>query len=209
MSMLFADTLKRLRKEKGLSQQALAEKMYVTNSTVSRWESGSRLPDAAMLTRLSEVLGADVNVLLSAAAQNNEPSVVIMVDDNRIVLNGGLPVLEEALPNAAVTGFTKPSEAVEYAKANRVALAFLDIEMGTTSGLDVCRELLKIDPCTNVVYLTAYREYSFDAWDTGAIGFMLKPITAEGVKKQLEKLRYPFLTGGGKPRWTGCISSIP
>ncbi|MBR5718625.1 MAG: response regulator, partial [Clostridia bacterium] len=73
---------------------------------------------------------------------------------------------------------------------------FLDIEMGSVSGLDVCRELLKINPHTNVVYLTAYREYSFDAWDTGACGFMLKPIKPEDVKKQLKKLRYHFFVGG-------------
>ena len=44
MSQFFSDTLKKLRTEKGISQQALAEKMYVTRSTVARWESGSRLP---------------------------------------------------------------------------------------------------------------------------------------------------------------------
>ena len=119
-----------------------------------------------------------------------------MVDDNKVFLNDGMPIIEEVIPNAAVIGFTKPSEAVEYAKANRIALAFLDIEMIDVSGLDVCRKLLEINQRTNVVYLTAYRDYSFDAWDTGACGFMLKPITPEGIKKQLEKLRYPFLTGG-------------
>ena len=46
------------------------------------------------------------------------------------------------------------------------------------------------------MYLTSYSEYSLDAWDTGAIGFMVKPLTPEGIKKQLKKLRYPFLTGG-------------
>ena len=74
----------------------------------------------------------------------------IMVDDNKVVLNGGMPIIEEVIPNATVTGFTKPSEAVEYAKANRVALAFLDIEMVDVSGLDVCRELLEVNPHTNV-----------------------------------------------------------
>ena len=196
MNMLFADTLKKLRTEKGLSQNDLAKKMYVTNSTVSRWESGRRLPDVAMISQLSEVLGADVNILLSAAAQSDDQLKVIMVDDNKIILNGSLPILEDVMPNASVTGFTKPSEAIEYAKEHRVSLAFLDIEMGTISGLDVCRELLEINPRTNVVYLTAYSEYSLAAWDTGAIGFMLKPITPEGVKKQLEKLRYIFRTGG-------------
>jgi two-component SAPR family response regulator len=119
-----------------------------------------------------------------------------MVDDRKIVLSGGLPVLEEVMPNATVIGFTRPSEAIEYAKANPVALAFLDIEMGKTSGLDLCRTLLEINQRTNVVFLTAYSEYAIDAWSTGASGFMLKPITSEGVRAQLRKLRYPFPTGG-------------
>ena len=199
MNMLFADTLKKLRSEKGLSRKDLEKRLYVTRSTISRWENGSRLPDALMLTRLAEALGVDVNVLLNAAAQSDESPIVIMVDDNKVFLNDGMPIIEEVIPNATVIGFTKPSEAVEYAKVNRVALAFLDIEMIDVSGLDVCRKLLEINQRTNVVYLTAYRDYPFDAWDTGACGFMLKPITPEGVKKQLEKLRYPFLTGGEEP----------
>ena len=196
MNMLFADTLKKLRTDKGLSQNDIAKQLYVTNSTVSRWESGRRLPDASMIFSLADILGADVNILISAAAQSDEPPNVIMLDDNKIILNGGLPILEEVMPNASVTGFTKPSEAIEYAKENRIALAFLDIEMGTVSGLDVCRELLEVNPHTNVIYLTAYGEYSLDAWSTGASGFMLKPITPEGVREQLKHLRYPFWTGG-------------
>ena len=152
-----------------------------------------------MIKRLSEVLGVDVNTLLSAVAESDECPGVIMVDDNTVILNGGLSIIDEVIPNASVTGFTKPSEAVEYAKTNRIALAFLDIEMGSVSGLDVCRELLEVNPHTNVVYLTAYSNYSLDAWSTGACGFMLKPITPEGVKEQLKKLRYPFFVGGEEP----------
>ena len=196
MNDLFAQTLKKRREKRGLSQIQLAEQMFVTQSTVARWENGTRLPDAAMLFRLSEVLDVDANILLNAAAHSDMHPNVIMVDDNKVVVSGSLPILEEVLPNASVTGFNKPTEAVEYAKANRVALAFLDIEMGNISGLDVCRELLKINPRTNVVYLTAYSEYSIDAWKTGASGFMLKPITPDGIREQLSVLRYPFLTGG-------------
>ena len=198
MSMLFADTLKKLRSEKGLSQNDIAKRMYVTHATVSRWENGSRLPDAVMISRLAGVLGVDVNRLLSALTQSNEYPNVIMVDDNNIILNGSLPILEEVMPNASVTGFIDPSDAVEYAKTNRIALAFLDIEMGIVSGLDVCRELLEINPRTNVVYLTAYSGYSLDAWSTGASGFMLKSLTPEGIREQLKNLRYPFWTGGNR-----------
>ena len=196
MSMSFAITLKKLRTEKELSQQDLADQMYVNRSTVARWENGSRLPSAVVIARLSECLGTDVNMLMNAAAESEEAPNVIIVDYRKIVLSGALSVLEAVLPNAVITGFTRPSEAVEYAKANRIALAFLDIEMGKTSGLDLCRTLLEINPHTNVVYLTAYIEYSFDAWSTGASGFMLKPITEEGVREQLKNLRYPFFIGG-------------
>ena len=198
MSLLFAETLKKLRTEKGLSQRDLAERLYVERSTVARWENGSRLPDVEMLYRLSGCLDVDVNTLLSTAMESDESPNVIMVDDRKIFLRGGLPVLEDVMPNATVTGFTKPSEAIEYARANQVALAFLDIEMGKTSGLDLCNTLLEINPRTNVVYLTAYSEYAVDAWGTGASGFMLKPITPESVRFQLKKLRYPFFLGGAE-----------
>ena len=197
MSKLFAETLKKLRTEKGLSQRELAERVYVTRSTVARWENGSRLPDAMMISRLSHCLGKDVTILLNVAAESDDAPHVILVDDSKIFISGALPVLEAVLPNAVITGFTRPSEAIEYAKRNRIALAYLDIELGrTTSGFDLCRTMLELNPRTNVVYLTAYVEYSFDAWSTGACGFLLKPVTLEGVRAQLKNLRFPFSTGG-------------
>ena len=182
MRVIFSEILKKLRAEKGLSQRELAERLFVTRSTVARWENGSRLPDASMISRLSRCLNADFSTLLSIAAENDNAPNIIMVDDGKIFLS--------------ITGFTSPSEAVEYAKTNRVALAFLDIEMGKNSGFDLCRRLLALNPRTNVVYLTAYIEYSYDAWSTGASGFLLKPITPDGVRAQLKNLRYPFSSGG-------------
>ena len=198
MNILFAETLKKLRTVKGISQRELAERIYVTRSTVARWENGSRLPDAMMIVRLAQCFDADVNILLSAAMESDEAPNVIIVDDRKIFLSSALPVLEEVMPGAIITGFTRPSEAIEFAKANRIALAFLDIEIGKTNGLDLCRTFLALNPRTNVVYLTAYIEYSFDAWSTGASGFMLKPITEETLRAQLKNLRYPFSLGGAK-----------
>ena len=196
MKILFAQTLRKLRTENRLSQMDLAAQVYVNRSTVARWENGSRMPDVTMISRLSQCFGVDVSTLLYSAAESDDSPNVIMVDDRKIFLSGTLPVLEAAMPNATITGFTRSSEAVEYAKRNRVALAFLDIEMGKASGLELCRTLLEINPRTNVVYLTAYIEYAFDAWSTGASGFLLKPLTTESVQSQLKNLRYPFPLGG-------------
>ena len=192
MSTPFSEELHRIRVEKGLSQAQLAEQLYVNRSTVARWENGSRLPDAVMLSRLSNILDIDINRLLSETNRSVKAPNVVIVDDRKLVLSGSLPILEEALPNAVITGFTRPSQAVEYAKTHTVSLAFLDIELGRTNGFDLCRTFLEINPRPNIVFLTAYIEYSFDAWSTGASGFMLKPITVEGIQAQLKTLRYPF-----------------
>ena len=192
MHSLFAERLKKLRMEKNISQVQLAEQMFVTQSTIARWENGSRLPDAIMISRLSKLLDVDVHALLFAAAQSEESPNVIIVDDSKLIVSEGLAVLEKAIPNAAITGFVWPLEAIEYAKLNRVALAVLDIELGSSSGLDLCRTLLDINPRTNIVFLTAYADYSLDAWKTEACGFILKPLTPENIKEQLRRLRYPF-----------------
>ena len=192
---IFAENLRYLREKKGLSRKELGAKMYVSHSTIARWENGTRLPDAAMILRLSKFLGTDANILLQLAAQSDETPNIIMVDDNSVILSDGLVVMEEVLPNANIMGFIWPQEAIDYAKANRVDLAILDIEMGNSSGLELCHTLLEINPTTNVVFLTAYADYSLDAWKTEASGFILKPLTPEGVKEQLKKLRYPFSRG--------------
>ena len=196
VNVLFTETLRKLRSEKGLSQKQLGKQMFVNHSTVARWENGSRLPDAAMIVRLSKCLGVDANTLLQLASQSDESPNVILVDDSRVILSDGLAVLEEVMPNATITGFIWPLEAIEYARMNPVALAILDIELGTASGLELCRTLLDINPRTNVVFLSAYADYSLDAWKTEAVGFLLKPLTADAVREQMKKLRYPFSIGG-------------
>ena len=197
MNQTFAETIRQLRTERGLSQTQIAEQMYVTRSTVARWETGSRMPDAVMIARLAKCLGTNTEYLFGLLSDREDTPNIIMVDDEGIILSGGLPVLEEVFPDANITGFTKPSEALSYARNNRVALAFLDIEMGKHNGLELCRELQQINPQTDVIFLTAYMDYSLDAWKTGASGFIIKPITAAGIRSQLPRLR--FLPGGMKP----------
>lgn len=196
MNILFAENLRKMRTERGLTQKQLGQQLFVSHSTIARWESGSRLPDAAMIPRIAKCLNVDSGRLFHLAAKSDEIPNVIMVDDNEVILSHGLNILEEVMPDATITGFIWPQEAIEYAKTNRVALAILDIELGTASGLELCHTLHEINPCTNIVFLTAYPDYALDAWKTEANGFMVKPLTPEDVREQLKKLRYPVLTGG-------------
>lgn len=189
MNSEFSKILKKKRYEMGISQETLAKKLFVTKAAVSNWEKGNRIPDTDMVIKIAKCLDIDIYVLMS---DGNETPNVIIVDDDMIILKGSIPIIKSVIPNAEVTGFTKPSDAVQYAKENKVDLAFLDIEMGMTSGLELCSTLLEINPRTNVVFVTAYSNYSLDAWGTRAVGFILKPITAESVSEMVKRLRYPL-----------------
>lgn len=61
------------RKEKGLTQLELAEKLGVTNRAVSKWETGAGLPDTALLTRLADALATTADALLAAARRKPHP----------------------------------------------------------------------------------------------------------------------------------------
>lgn len=75
------------RKNKGLTQEQLAEKLGVTNKTISRWETGKYMPDLSLLKPLSEELGITLNELLSGEKiekdkiiENSEKSIINTID---------------------------------------------------------------------------------------------------------------------------------
>ena len=193
MVLLFGETLRHLRTEKGLSQQQLADRLHVERASVTNWEAGRRIPSIDMLFQIAEALEVDAATLLAATGERSEVPNVLLLDDEPIILDGSIPVLRELMPKANVIGFTKSLEALTFFRENPVALVFLDIELARSSGLELCRQMLALRPHTNVVFLTAYPEYSIDAWNVGASGFLLKPLDADEVRRELSRLRYPVM----------------
>lgn len=63
------DILLQLRTQKGLSQDELAEKLFVTRQAVSRWENGETTPNTETLKRLSALFDVSINTLLGAPRQ--------------------------------------------------------------------------------------------------------------------------------------------
>jgi transcriptional regulator with XRE-family HTH domain len=62
--MTIGDNIKRLREQKGLSQQDLAELMNVTHGAVSLWESGKRSMNVKQADKLAQALGVTLNELV-------------------------------------------------------------------------------------------------------------------------------------------------
>ena len=63
------EILLQLRTQKGLAQDELAEKLFVTRQAVSRWENGETTPNTETLKRLSALFGVSINTLLGAPRQ--------------------------------------------------------------------------------------------------------------------------------------------
>ncbi len=66
------ELIRLFRTERGLTQKQLAEQLCVSDKAVSKWECGCGCPDVSLLTVLADVLGTDVQVLLSGEIDKNE-----------------------------------------------------------------------------------------------------------------------------------------
>ena len=83
--------LKELRKEKGLTQEQLGEKVGVTNKTVSRWETGNYMPPVECLSILSDLYGVSINEIVSGKRLASE-EFTEAAEDN---LKGALELSEQ------------------------------------------------------------------------------------------------------------------
>ncbi len=68
---MFSENLKNLRKEKGLTQEELAERLHIVRQTVSKWEKGLSVPDADLLIRIAEIFETSVSTLLGDTVESS------------------------------------------------------------------------------------------------------------------------------------------
>ena len=188
----FANKLKKLRTGKGISQQQLADMMVVSRSAVSMWELGTRLPDINMILRLADCLGVENRELLDIFQESEDEANIIIVEDVPLLLRGTIRMLQEELPGVSITGFSSGKEALQFAQHHSVSVAFLDIELDDhMDGLRLAGELTAINSQTNIIFLTSHAEYLQQAVYDHCSGYILKPLSRERIRHELNNLRFP------------------
>lgn len=115
---------------------------------------------------------------------------IIAIDDELPALNLLLEALNEASPDATITGFSDPDELVEHVKNNHVDVACLDIQIYDITGIELAKTIKEMQPRINVIFVTAYGDYVTDAMKMHASGYLRKPITAQDIANELADLRY-------------------
>lgn len=76
----FGENIRKAREKLGITQQTLADRLYVTRQAVSRWENGSRYPDLLTAKRLSQELDATLDDLLSNDDMHTYPEVNPLIE---------------------------------------------------------------------------------------------------------------------------------
>ena len=69
---MFSETFKILRKQKGMSQETLAQQLNIVRQTISKWEKGLSVPDADMLTQIAELFEVSVSELLGSKIEEEK-----------------------------------------------------------------------------------------------------------------------------------------
>lgn len=72
MSYVQNETIRALRERKALTQKQLAEKLCISDKTISKWETGKGLPDISLLEDLARALGVSLTELMTGDLQTNE-----------------------------------------------------------------------------------------------------------------------------------------
>ena len=116
---------------------------------------------------------------------------ILAADDEMLQLNRLERTIAEAIPNAETISFSQPSKIVEWIEQGGEAdIAFLDIEMGSMNGIQIAKKLIAAKPRTNIIFVTGYIEYAFDAFKVHASDYITKPVSVEKIRQAMRNLRY-------------------
>jgi len=114
----------------------------------------------------------------------------VVAEDEDLLRRALIEALAEAWPELTVVAEAEDGgAAVEAIAAEKPDVAFLDIRMPGLTGLDVAAASIDISPATQVVFVTAYDQYAIDAFEKGAVDYLLKPVNRERLKATVERLK--------------------
>lgn len=113
----------------------------------------------------------------------------IVVDDEVLMLKR-FNRLSKGIPDLKIVGqFECAEDALHFAEANPIDLAFLDVEMPIMNGIDLARALRKIREDMLIVFVSAYDNYLWDFNQVGGDYYIMKPYNADVLRMAMDRIR--------------------
>jgi DNA-binding LytR/AlgR family response regulator len=112
---------------------------------------------------------------------------ILVAEDEPLMRDRLLGQLERCWPQAEIVKVAENGDDawdgfLEY----EPNVVFLDIRMPGMSGIDVAK---KIGKAAHIIFITAYDQYAIEAFDAGAIDYLLKPVQEQRLEKTIERLK--------------------
>ena len=111
---------------------------------------------------------------------------IVCVDDEPLAVEDTISICKGLSPDLSVKGFTDAYEALNWIRSNPADIALLDIDMAQMNGIALAAQIKKIKPDIVILFLTAYKEFAFDAFQVHPSGYLLKPVLPEMLQKELD-----------------------
>jgi DNA-binding LytR/AlgR family response regulator len=117
------------------------------------------------------------------------PSAII-AEDEALLRQALRDALARAWPELQIAAECEDgASALEAIAEHQPDVAFLDIRMPGLTGLEVAAAATEASPATRIVFTTAYDQYAIDAFDRGAVDYLLKPVEGERLAATVRRLQ--------------------
>ena len=114
----------------------------------------------------------------------------VIAEDEQLFRDALVAMLHEEWPDLSVVAACEDGgAALEAIAAHQPDIAFLDIRMPGLTGLEVAAAMAEASPATQIVFVTAYNQYAIDAFEKGAVDYLLKPIVRERLAGTIARLK--------------------
>lgn len=120
----------------------------------------------------------------------------VIAEDEELLRTALSSLLKETWPQMEIVAECDDgASALESIAELQPDVAFLDIRMPGLTGIEVARAMAEASPRTQVVFVTAYDQYAIDAFEQGAIDYLLKPITRERLLATVQRIQARVAAG--------------
>jgi DNA-binding LytR/AlgR family response regulator len=124
----------------------------------------------------------------------------VVAEDEALLRTALVQQLAQAWPELRIVAECEDgASALEAIAGHHPAVAFLDIRMPGLSGIEVAAALAEASPQTQVVFVTAYDQYAIDAFERGAVDYLLKPVDPRRLQATVQRLRERLAAGRPDP----------
>ena len=120
------------------------------------------------------------------AGVENAALRVLCVDDDKQALQNSLALCASIPAVSDAQGFSQAGEALAWLGTHPCDAALLDIGLPDMDGITLARKIRESHPDVEIVFVTGHAQYAIDAWDIHARGYVLKPLTLERLKEEVD-----------------------